>query len=130
MRKPISLFGLAIAGVLTGTAADAVEPAAADAVEPAAAVVAQPAAAVISEPAAAPAAPAAPVPATAVPATAEAPKVDRMQQTVCRKDKVIGSLVLTKKTCHTRAQWASIDYTNQALSRELVDSTRTRPSGN
>ncbi len=55
---------------------------------------------------------------------------DRMQQTVCRKDKVIGSLVSTKKTCHTRAQWAYIDDTNQAFSRDLVDSTRTKPGGN
>lgn len=55
---------------------------------------------------------------------------DRMQQIVCRKDKVIGSLVATKKTCHSRAQWAYIDDTNQAFSRDLVDSTRTKPGGN
>ncbi len=73
-----------------------------------------------AEPAAAPAAPAA----------AEAPQIDRMQQTVCRKDKVIGSLVSTKKTCHTRAQWAFIDDTNQNFGRDLVDSTRSRPGSN
>ncbi len=93
MRNNISLFSVAIAGVLTATAAIAAEPAAA-------------------------------------PAAVEAPKVDRMQQTVCRKDKVIGSLVSTKKTCHTRAQWAYIDDTNQQFSRELVDQTRSKPGGN
>ena len=96
MRKTISLFSAAIAGVLTATAAIAAEPAAAP----------------------------------AAPAAVEAPQVDRMQQTVCRKDKVIGSLVSTKKTCHTRAQWAYIDDTNQAFSRDLVDQTRTKPGGN
>lgn len=96
VRKSISLFSVAIAGVLTATAAIAAEPAAAP----------------------------------AAPAAVEAPKVDRMQQTVCRKDKVIGSLVSTKKTCHTRAQWAYIDDTNQAFSRDLVDSTRTKQGGN
>jgi predicted secreted protein len=67
--------------------------------------------------------------ATPTPATASAAQ-DRMQQIVCRKDKVIGSLVSTKKTCHSRAQWAYIDDTNQAFSRDLVDSTRTRQGGN
>ena len=104
MRKSISLFSMAIASVLTASAA----------------VAAEPAAAIAAEPAAAP----------AVPAAVEAPKVDRMQQTVCRKDKVIGSLVSTKKTCHTRAQWAYIDDTNQQFSRDLVDQTRTKPGGN
>ena len=61
---------------------------------------------------------------------ADATTPDRMQQVVCRKDKVIGSLVSTRKTCHTRAQWAYIDDTNQAFSRDLVDSTRTKPGSN
>ena len=55
---------------------------------------------------------------------------DRMQQTVCRKDKVIGSLIATKKTCHTRSQWAYIDEKNQSFSRDMVDSTRTKSGGN
>ena len=66
----------------------------------------------------------------AAPAAASSAEADRMQQTVCRKDKVIGSLVSTKKTCHTRAQWAYIDDTNQSFGRDLVDSTRTRQGGN
>ncbi len=65
-------------------------------------------------------------PAPAADATAQ----DRMQQIVCRKDKVIGSLISTKKTCHSRAQWAYIDDTNQAFSRDLVDTTRTKPGSN
>ncbi|MFZ4687655.1 MAG: hypothetical protein ACOYLS_00315 [Polymorphobacter sp.] len=70
-----------------------------------------------------------PAPAAA-PAAAAPASTDRMQQIVCRKDKVIGSLVSTKKTCHSRAQWAYIDDTNQAFSRDLVDNTRTKPGGN
>ena len=78
----------------------------------------------IAEPAP-PSAPAAPTP----PAIAAA-EPDRMQQMVCRKDKETGSLVKTKKTCHTRAQWAYIDDVNQSAGRDLVDNNRGRPSGN
>ncbi|GGE13439.1 hypothetical protein GCM10011529_19750 [Polymorphobacter glacialis] len=62
-------------------------------------------------------------------AAAVAP-ADRMQETICRRDKETGSLVKSRKTCHTRAQWAYIDDTNQAFSRDLVDTTRTKPGGN
>ena len=65
----------------------------------------------------------------AAPAAATAP-VDRMQETVCRRDKETGSLVKSKKTCHTRAQWQYIDDTNQAFSRDMVDTMRTKPGGN
>ncbi|MFZ4687656.1 MAG: hypothetical protein ACOYLS_00320 [Polymorphobacter sp.] len=65
---------------------------------------------------------------TPTPAPAEAAP-DRSQEIVCRKDKVIGSLIASKKTCHSRAQWAYIDDVNQTFSRDLVDSTRTRQSG-
>ncbi|PZN92505.1 MAG: hypothetical protein DCF31_16020 [Alphaproteobacteria bacterium] len=64
------------------------------------------------------------------PVAAATPPVDPMQQVVCRRDVETGSLVKAKKTCHTRAQWAYIDDTNQAFSRDLVDTTRTRSSGN
>jgi hypothetical protein len=83
---------------------------------------------VVAQPAAPPAAAEAP---TTTPAPLPTPtKADRSQEIVCRKDKVIGSLVATKKTCHSRAQWAYIDDTNQAFSRELADFTRTKPAGN
>lgn len=66
----------------------------------------------------------------AEPTSAEVkPPVDRSQETVCRRDKETGSLVKARKTCHTRAQWAYIDDTNQAFSRDLVDTTRTKPGG-
>ena len=55
---------------------------------------------------------------------------DRMQETVCRKDKETGSLVKTKKTCHTRAQWQYIDQTNQNFSRDLIDNARTKATSN
>jgi hypothetical protein len=53
-----------------------------------------------------------------------------MQQMICRKDKETGSLVKTKKTCHTRAQWAYIADFNQRFSRDLVDNAQTKPAGN
>ena len=56
--------------------------------------------------------------------------IDPMQQMICRKDKETGSLVKTKKTCHTRAQWAYIADFNQRFSRDLVDNAQTKPAGN
>ncbi|OYU13875.1 MAG: hypothetical protein CFE37_13845 [Alphaproteobacteria bacterium PA4] len=61
---------------------------------------------------------------------APAAAVDPLDQMVCRKDKETGSLVKTKKTCHTRRQWAYIDETNSKFARDLADDTRTRPAGN
>ncbi len=70
-----------------------------------------------------------PTPAAPAPPAAAA-AADPMQQMVCRRDVETGSLVKAKKTCHTRAQWAYIDDTNQAFSRDLVDSTRSRSNSN
>ena len=67
--------------------------------------------------------------AAAVATTAAVAVPDPMQQMVCRKDVETGSLVKTKKTCHTRAQWAYIADTNQRLGRNLVDDTRGRVTG-
>jgi ActR/RegA family two-component response regulator len=70
------------------------------------------------------------VAADAVAPAAPAAGPDRMQQTICRRDKETGSLVKSHKTCHTRAQWEYIDDTNQAFSRNLVDDTRGKMNGN
>ncbi len=67
-------------------------------------------------------------PAPAAPAAT--PVVDRMDETVCRKDRETGSLVKSKKTCHTRRQWQYIDDTNQNFGRNLIDENRSRPGGN
>jgi hypothetical protein len=64
-------------------------------------------------------------PVTAPPVAA----VDRSQEIVCRKEKETGSLVKTKKTCHSRAQWAYIDDVNQAQTRSMQDDMRTKPGG-
>jgi hypothetical protein len=56
--------------------------------------------------------------------------VDRSQEIVCRKEKETGSLVKTKKTCHSRAQWAYIDDVNQSQTRTMQDDMRTKPGGN
>ena len=62
---------------------------------------------------------------------AAAPAVsDRSQEIVCRKEKETGSLVKSKKTCHSRAQWAYIDDTNQQQTRSMADDMRTRSGGN
>jgi Spy/CpxP family protein refolding chaperone len=58
------------------------------------------------------------------------PLVDKSQEIVCRKEKETGSLVKTKKTCHSRAQWQYIDETNQAQTRAMQDDMRTRPGSN
>ncbi len=49
---------------------------------------------------------------------------------ICRSDKEIGSLVKTRKTCHTREQWRYIDDVNQKFARDLVDDTRTKATSN
>lgn len=49
------------------------------------------------------------------------PNSDPMQQTVCRKQLETGSLVRSKKTCHTKAQWAYIDDANQSFGRKMVE---------
>lgn len=71
-----------------------------------------------------------PAPAAAPAPAATAAKNDPELKMICRRDTETGSLVKSKKTCHTKAQWAYIDDTNQAFSRDLVDSTRTRQGGN
>ena len=55
---------------------------------------------------------------------------DKSQEIVCRKEKETGSLIKTKKTCHSRAQWQYIDETNQAQTRAMQDDMRTRPGSN
>ncbi len=70
-------------------------------------------------------------PATATPpapAAAPAP-LDPQDQMVCRRVKETGSLVKSKKTCHTRRQWAYIDDVSQGFARDMQDSTRERPGG-
>ena len=68
-----------------------------------------------------------PAPAPAGATTAE---TDRMQEMICRKDKETGSLVKAKKTCHTRSQWQYVDDTNQQMTRDLIENTRTKSTGN
>ena len=53
-----------------------------------------------------------------------------MQQMICRKDKETGSLVRSKKTCHTKAQWAYIDDENQGMSRRMVEDNTTKSGSN
>jgi hypothetical protein len=55
---------------------------------------------------------------------------DRQKEIVCRKEKETGSLVKSKKTCHSRAQWAYIDDTNQQFTRGMADDMRTKQGGN
>ena len=55
---------------------------------------------------------------------------DRSQEIVCRKEKETGSLVKSKKTCHSRAQWSYIDDTNQQQTRSMADDMRTRSGSN
>jgi Spy/CpxP family protein refolding chaperone len=57
------------------------------------------------------------------------PLADRGDEIVCRKEKETGSLVKTRKTCHSRAQWQYIDEVNQSQTRAMQDDMRTRQRG-
>jgi hypothetical protein len=58
------------------------------------------------------------------------PLADRGDEIVCRKEKETGSLVKTRKTCHSRAQWQYIDEVNQTQTRAMQDDMRTKQRGN
>ncbi len=62
--------------------------------------------------------------------TAEQASADRESEMICKREKETGSLVKTKKTCHTRAQWAYINAESQRLSQDLILANQNRPSGN
>jgi predicted transglutaminase-like cysteine proteinase len=49
---------------------------------------------------------------------------------ICRRDRETGSLVKSKKTCHTKEQWQYIDDFNQKFARDMVDDSRTKSGGN
>ena len=49
---------------------------------------------------------------------------------ICRKVKDTGSLIKSKKTCHTRSQWSYIDEQHQRFGRQIVQDGTTRPAGN
>ena len=51
------------------------------------------------------------------------------QETVCRKIKETGSLVKSKKTCHSAAQWAYIEDQHRQFGRQMVQDGTTRPGG-
>jgi predicted transglutaminase-like cysteine proteinase len=71
--------------------------------------------------------PAAAVPAPATAAPAATPPTDKL---ICRRTAETGSLIKTKKACHTKSQWAYIDERNQQLGRAMVEDGTTRPAGN
>jgi len=62
--------------------------------------------------------------------TAEQAAADRDNEIVCRRETEIASLVKSRKTCHTRAQWAYIAAENQRLGRAFVEANSGKPSGN
>ena len=59
-----------------------------------------------------------------------APTVDPGAEMICRKVKETGSLVKSKKTCHTKSQWSYIDDQHQRVGRQMVQDGTTRPAGN
>lgn len=63
-------------------------------------------------------------PAAAPPAAAP---VDKSQEIICKREKEIGSLVKSKRTCLTRQQWAYVQDTNQQFARDFNNSTMSRP---
>lgn len=58
-------------------------------------------------------------------------KVDAMakpDQKICRKTALIGSLIPTKRECHTRAEWGALARDGNDAVRAEAD--RNRPAGN
>ncbi len=71
--------------------------------------------------------PPAAAPSAAAP-TAQA--IDPEQQMICRREKETGSLIKSKKVCHTKQQWQYIFDVNNKFANDYVDSTRTKSGGN
>ena len=56
--------------------------------------------------------------------------VDPGAELICRRVKETGSLVKSKKACHTKSQWSYIDDQHQRFGRQMVQDGTSRPAGN
>lgn len=61
--------------------------------------------------------------------TAEQLSADRQNEIVCKREREIASLVKTRKTCHTRAQWAYIHAETSRQGQDFISANRAQSSG-
>lgn len=61
--------------------------------------------------------------------TAEQASADRENEMICKRERETGSLVKTKKTCHTRSQWAYIKSENQRMGQDMILNNQGKPPG-
>lgn len=71
----------------------------------------------------------APAPATTQ-KTAEQAAKDKSDEVICHREVEIASLVKTKKTCHTRAQWQYIQAETKRIAQDFILNNQNRPGGN
>jgi predicted secreted protein len=64
----------------------------------------------------------APAMAQTSPTTTAAPAPEKK---ICRAQEVTGSIMPGRKTCHTKAEWASIDGVNEAHAAQIKDNRGT-----
>jgi predicted transglutaminase-like cysteine proteinase len=65
-----------------------------------------------------------PAPAAAAGAAAPVP-----EKKICRSYQTTGSIMPSRRTCHTKSEWASIDADNQGQAERIKSGNFTRPPG-
>lgn len=63
------------------------------------------------------------------PAPAAAPEA-KAEKIICRREAPIGSIVKSKKTCHTRAEWDRIADAARDGANDIIDKNAGRPGSN
>lgn len=64
----------------------------------------------------------------ASPGAGPAAPYDELDKMVCRRHAETGSLIRSKRECHTKRQWAYLDEQNQIAARTMVDDGRSKGS--
>jgi hypothetical protein len=54
---------------------------------------------------------------------------ERPDALICRREVPVGSLIATRKTCLTRAQWAERERIGNETARRMVENNQGRPTG-
>jgi len=56
-------------------------------------------------------------------------KADPDEEMVCRRVEVTGSLARKERVCKTRGEWRRLTDAGNAAARDIIDFSRSRPSG-
>jgi hypothetical protein len=51
------------------------------------------------------------------------------EKKICRSYQTTGSIMPSRRTCHTKSEWASIDSDSQQLTERIKGGNITRPPG-